>query len=151
MAEVGEKDPYEEAFMESNTNDNAASAMVKDMNYSTYDQDALNNFRRAAEQLFNKGNISNEQLSFILYSIKKNMGKIPKENIAVRHPRGSRSHRGVPRRQRPPVLLDLNPNGPPPRLNFDGDGGTRRMRKSKKHTHKKHKSRRHKKSKKHRK
>jgi len=142
-----EEETYENAFIQSNTNDTAASAMVKDMNDSKYGQDELNNFRTAAEQLFNTGKITDQQLSFILYSIKKNMGKIPKGNIAVRPPRGSRSHRGVPRGQRPQVLLD--PIAPPlPDISF---GGTRRMRKSKKHTHKKHKSRRHKKSKKHRK
>jgi hypothetical protein len=148
MAEVGEKDPYEKSFIQSKTNDKFASDMVKDINSSNYGKDELDNFKREATQLFNEGVITKRQFDDILYSINKNMDKIPKvshgrSRSPVRPPAlGPRGRRPSGRRRSSgsPTAERLNPRG-----------GTRRMRKSKKHTHKKHKSRRHKKSKKHRK
>jgi hypothetical protein len=148
-----DEETYEEAYLKNNItpHDKFSSFMATDFINTDYSEEQLKNFQIVAEMLFNmalerRDKTQETQFGYILYSIQKKLLNLaPKRTVRRRavHPPGL-GHRS----QRPEVLID---NGPPPGLNFDGDGGTRRMRKSKKHTHKKHKSRRHKKSKKHRK
>jgi hypothetical protein len=141
-----DEETYEEAYLKNNItpHDKFSSFMATDFINTDYSEEQLKNFQIVAEMLFNmalerRDKTQETQFGYILYSIQKKLLNLaPKRTVRRRavHPPGL-GHRS----QRPEVLTD---NGPPPGLNFDG--GTRQMRKSKKH-----KSRRHKKSKKHRK
>ena len=150
---MADEETYEEAFILNKTepHDIQAALITTDFNSSNYSTDELDKFQRAAEKLFNQRKITKIQFDQITYSIQKNLDRVPQVS------RGrSRSRSPVRRRSpvRPPALAPRGrrpsgrrrPSGSPTGVTPTSSGGTRRMRKHKKHT-----SRRHKKSKKHRK